>query len=83
MSEECACLSRVEGELKASNTRLQVTFMLNRERSLMRCAPILATEKIEPRGKRKLTVVATFCPFCGTRYAPAFTAHQTEGGERG
>lgn len=65
---ECGCITAVDESLKDHNTRLAVTFMLDRGRTAMRVLPTIAVEKVEPRGKRPTTVIPTFCPFCGIRY---------------
>jgi hypothetical protein len=69
MSDMCDCLSRINESLKEHNTKLATGFCLSLDLSETDLLPILQTEKIG-RG-RKVLVIPTFCPFCGTKYPRA------------
>lgn len=67
----CDCLVHTQRLLALLNTRLITSFCLTEDLSVpsdLLEAVIVATEKIESRGKKARTVVASFCPFCGERY---------------
>lgn len=70
MSGGCGCIADFNQRLKAHNTRI-VSALCNPEGEWVE-RPVVASERIETgRGKMKAaTIVPTFCPFCGTRYAP-------------
>lgn len=60
----CNCIDIVNLELKSKNTRVCVTLSLSGGPTRV----VLTTEKIEPRGKRSVLIVPTYCPFCGKNY---------------
>ncbi len=59
----CNCIERVNTELKEFNMSLDIPFTLSKIR---RCC--IEAEKINPKGKKKVRVFASFCPFCGEDY---------------
>ena len=68
----CNCLEDFDTKLKERNTRLGVTLCIPRDSGPATVRPTIVTEKVEPRKKgRAVTVLPTFCPFCGERYEPA------------
>ena len=60
----CNCIDLVNEKLQEKNTRICVTFSLSGGPTRV----ALTTEKIEPRGKRSVLMMPTFCPFCGQNY---------------
>lgn len=60
----CNCLNEMDAQLAGRNTRIQRTFIMRPFREV----PHIATEKIEPRIRDQLSVVPTYCPFCGEPY---------------
>ena len=68
----CKCISDVNGHLKERNTRLATSFCISRDLGRMDALPIIQSEKIDSKIRGKaMTVVPTFCPFCGTKYPRA------------
>lgn len=63
----CGCVADINKKLADRNTRIAQGFCLSEDLSGADCVVIVATEKIAPHGKRPITVLATFCPFCGKR----------------
>lgn len=65
----CDCMTRVNEKLKERNTRLAVSFCLSSDLSDADAMLMIQTEKVDKgvRGK-VMTVIPTFCPFCGTKY---------------
>lgn len=64
----CGCRSRINAGLESRNARLASGFTVWPE-GAMDLAPVFVTlEKINPRGKKPPTLLATFCPFCGEKY---------------
>ncbi|PZA12440.1 hypothetical protein DNX69_10710 [Rhodopseudomonas palustris] len=62
--------------MRSRNTRLSFGFSRSGNRLITR--PIIATEKINPRGKGKpATVVPSYCPFCGAPVDPENPEVQT------
>lgn len=60
----CDCRTRVDGHLKDRNARLVVGFIATGS-TLDLSPPLIAIEKINPRGKKPPHLVASYCPFCG------------------
>lgn len=63
----CECMKSLNNDLAAHNCKLAVGFAVTASGG-MDVFPILATEKIVPRGKRPPILTATYCPFCGEKY---------------
>jgi hypothetical protein len=65
----CECIKTVDAALAERNTRIMLPIMLGADQTPR---PMIVTDQIETgRGKKKaVSLFATFCPFCGTRYAP-------------
>ena len=69
MSKQCECIHRIDEKLAAAgaNTKLKVSFVLDGPRTGM--FPVIGTELIEKkRGASPMTLIPTFCPFCGVKY---------------
>lgn len=65
----CDCMTKVNDSLKDRNTRLQTSFILTRDLSGMDCTPLMAVEKLDTAKRvRAMSVIPTFCPFCGVKY---------------
>lgn len=61
----CDCITEVNAKLAESNGEMLTTLW-----PVVR--PLMETQKLEPRKRVKPPlVVATFCPFCGEKYAAA------------
>ena len=61
----CNCIELADRELAGRHTRLVCSLALRD--STVRA--VVATEVTEAkRGRRAMTVVATYCPFCGKKY---------------
>ena len=63
----CECRDQINGILKDKNGRLAFGFTFGNGNMAL-SPPLIEVEKIESRGKKPPTVLATFCPFCGTKY---------------
>jgi hypothetical protein len=74
--KDCDCIDRALPLLAAKNTRLVVALSLSGECD----KAVLSTECVrKTRGRdRPVTVVATYCPFCGKKY-PVKAKSVTEG----
>jgi len=61
----CECIAKVNEQMKQHNTMLVFTLLGSPSRV------IIDTVQVEAgRGKKKAAaVIASFCPFCGERYA--------------
>ena len=73
--KDCDCIDRALPLLAVKNTRLVVALSLSGE-----FKAVLSTECVrKTRGcDRPVTVVATYCPFCGKKY-PVKAKSVTEG----
>lgn len=59
----------MDGRLLQHNTKLSLTFSFSRTGGKSFTLPTIATEKVEKRKRvGPALAIATFCPFCGTRY---------------
>ena len=64
----CNCITEFDAKLAEHNSRLQVIFPFGAGEMTTRVR--IGTEKINTRNRTSMGAVATFCPFCGERYAP-------------
>jgi hypothetical protein len=64
----CECITLMDEKLAERNTRLLTTIVFGKPQGYL--AVTLASEKIAPRNRDKVTALPTFCPFCGVRYVP-------------
>lgn len=64
----CDCMTRVNEKLKDRNTRLSVNFLLSSDLSDADTMLMIQTEKLNKSLRVKMTVIPTFCPFCGVKY---------------
>ncbi len=72
MDMACSCIEMVNARLAERNTRMMLPIMFGEDQTRR---PMIETEQVETgRGKPKaVAMFATFCPFCGTSYAPTNT----------
>lgn len=76
----CECLNRIDEHLKAENTKLARSYVLDGPRRGM--FPVLETKLIEKRrGAKPMTVIPTFYPFCGVKYPQADQEKENSHGE--
>lgn len=69
--EPCKCIGLTDKALEAFNSRLGVDFQIDRKTGRVTSTVAIVTHVVEKkRGARPITMVATYCPFCGVRYQP-------------
>lgn len=61
----CDCITKIDERLAKNNSRLKITFTIGHGHP---CRVQIGTEKINTRNRDRMGALATFCPFCGTRY---------------
>ncbi len=71
----CTCIEEMNGKLAEHNTRIMGTICWPRDPETGASGQpydtiTIQTEKIWPRKRERASALATFCPFCGTRYVP-------------
>lgn len=65
----CECMTRVNAKLKDRNTKLSVSFCLSADLGDMDTMLLIQTEKVDKKLRTKaVSLVPTFCPFCGVKY---------------
>lgn len=68
----CNCIALTNEALKAHNCELDLAFEINRKTGVIQttvaCHTVLLEKK---RGAKALNILATYCPFCGTKYGSA------------
>lgn len=60
----CDCIGLIDKKLSERNTKLELTLFWNGKPPVIK----IATEKINRKKRDSVSVVPTFCPFCGKRY---------------
>lgn len=67
--ETCRCIAKMNRALARKHTRLVATFATGGRNGLPSMA-VLATELVAdaPRRTRPISLVSSFCPFCGKEY---------------
>jgi hypothetical protein len=68
----CDCIAKMDAKLGEHNSRLCLAFVYGGPEGAQQRVSI-RSEKIEPRNRKVMGAVATFCPFCGVPYASAKT----------
>jgi hypothetical protein len=65
--KDCGCIEAANKALEPHGTQLNVMYSFSGGQT----AAIVASEKLPNarRGTKPKTVIATFCPFCGVKYA--------------
>jgi hypothetical protein len=71
----CDCITRINDHINKQNSRLVLSFRMD-EINTARVA--LQTEKINTRDRRSMGALATFCPFCGSKYGEPVQAEPSE-----
>ena len=64
----CECIDVMNKAAAEHNTKLCETFMFSRDDKPVLLVVTLVTEKVDKKNRRKVSLLPTFCPFCGTRY---------------
>ncbi len=65
----CGCIETVDAKLAEHNTRLAQPIMFGADQTVRL---MIRTEEVaKVRGKRAVSMFASFCPFCGTAYDKA------------
>ncbi len=72
----CDCIDQMNAELAKKNTQLNVAFSMMTGKTLGVVIDAGAIER--KRNYHRPLIIATFCPFCGERYAPAASADPQE-----
>lgn len=71
----CDCIKLTDQALAAHNTRLSPIHRFDLNTGAVTTCVAIQTVLIEKkRGARPLSIVPSFCPFCGTRYPADQTA---------
>lgn len=67
----CDCIELTNKALAEHNTELGLNFQINRQTGGITTYIAIHTTIVEKkRGARPVSILPTFCPFCGTRYLP-------------
>ena len=75
----CNCMQSVNEKLKEHNSKLLISFCISRDLGKMDALPIISTGKIQTKIRgNAMTVIPTFCPFCGTKYPRADDVQEVE-----
>lgn len=64
----CDCIDNMDAELAKRNTKIICGIVFARPEAYM--VPVIGVEKLNTRQRDRVSVVPTFCPFCGIRYVP-------------
>ena len=68
----CECLERYQQELSDLNTYIETSLVWNSQTDTERVQIAIVTRKADPRNRKKAaTMIANFCPLCGTAYTEA------------
>ena len=62
----CECIREMDAALAERNTKISCGIVFTRPTAY--AVPVIDVEKLNPRKRDKVSVVPTFCPFCGVRY---------------
>lgn len=68
----CDCIKKMDAKLAYMNTRVSVVYGIDDAMNLTHTATKVVTEKVDKgiKGAKPQSLVATFCPFCGTKLVP-------------
>lgn len=76
----CDCISKFDEHLKGHNTRIARGFALG-PGTLDILPPFVRTEKLNSSARGKpISVLASYCPFCGEKYQTVRTGNQNRCG---
>lgn len=70
----CDCIALFNKKLAEHNSRIVEGIAFDMQANTGRAYPVIQCEKINPRNRDKMSVIPTFCPFCGTAYAAKATS---------
>ena len=65
----CDCISVMDAKLAERNTKLTCGIVFTRPEAY--AVHVIEVEKLNLRKRDRVSVVPTFCPFCGVPYAPS------------
>lgn len=67
--EPCACLEKIQSDLREKNTFLETSVWENLDTGQRKVTVQMTTRKWDSRSrKRAVPIAPVFCPFCGQRY---------------
>ena len=65
----CTCITKINEKLAEHNTQISTSLTVSRDLTTMGIGLQVPTHKIDSkRRKPAMTLLATFCPFCGKKW---------------
>lgn len=65
----CDCITSINKKLETRNTRVDSSFPFSFEEGKVdEPRVVLSTHRADGKRGKSLTMVASYCPFCGTKY---------------
>jgi hypothetical protein len=62
----CDCITVMDAKLAERNSKITCGIVFTRPEAY--AVPVIEIEKLNPRKRDRVSVVPTFCPFCGILY---------------